>query len=112
MNRILAALLLLLAAASQASIDQCLLPDVPGLPDGATADLSTMVAGQQAVKAYLSDAEAYLDCLITQAAADTEAETDALRQGRIAAHDAAVEAMETLAEAFNEEIREYKAQGG
>ncbi|MEM0954675.1 MAG: hypothetical protein AAGI24_11100 [Pseudomonadota bacterium] len=105
------AALMLLTTAAQASVDSCLLPDTPGLPDGATANLSTMVAGQQAVKAYMAEAEAYLDCLIAQESAAAASETEELRLVRLQAHDSAVEAMETLAEAFNAEIREYKAQG-
>jgi hypothetical protein len=94
---------------SSLAIAECERPTAPELPDGATADMPTMVEGQKAVKVYVAGTEAYLDCLVAQAAeAGGEADPDA-ELARIDKHNAAVDEMDAVAAKFNEEIREYKA---
>lgn len=101
---------ILLLATSTAFAD-CSRPTAPELPDGATSDLETMVAGQKAVKAYVAETEAYLDCLTAEGEAAVEEETAEEQLARVEQHNAAVDEMEAVATAFNEEIREYKAKG-
>lgn len=101
---------MLLLAANLAFAD-CTRPTAPELPDGATSDLETMVAGQQAVKAYVAETEAYLDCLTAEGEAAVEEETPEEQLVRIEEHNSAVDEMEAVASEFNEEIREYKAKG-
>ncbi len=88
----------------------CDRPTVPQLPDGGSSDLETMVEGQKAVKAYVAETEAYLDCLNEQSAAAAEDETPEQQLARIELHNEAVGDMEAVAAAFNEEIREYRAK--
>lgn len=102
---------------------ECLEPEAPELPNGKTASMDAMLAGQKAVKAFQDLNLAYRDCLeneVSEAKAtmeeaaeegDKEAATAALAQ-----HDAAIEAFndavadeEALAGQFNTEIREFKA---
>ncbi len=107
MKCVLASALLL---TSSLSIAECSRPTAPELPDGATADMPTMADGQSAVKAYVVGAEAYLDCLVAQGEeAGGEADPDA-ELARIEKHNATVDEMDTVADKFNEEIREYKAR--
>ena len=95
---------------SSLSIAECSRPTAPELPDGATADMPTMVEGQKAVKAYVAGTEAYLDCLTAEEGeAGGEADPDA-ELARVGMHNAAVDEMDAVAAKFNEEIREYKAK--
>ncbi len=95
----------------QAAHADCVMPEQPELPDGAVVDLAAMVSAQQSVKAYLTDAEGFLDCLLEQEAAAADLEATPEAQAAITeAYDAAVVAMKTLGDAFNEEIRKYKSR--
>lgn len=107
--KLIATFALLLTA--NLALAECSRPTAPELPDGAVSDLETMVAGQKAVKAYVTETEAYLDCLTAEGEAAVDAETPEQQLARIERHNSAVDEMEAVAEAFNEEIREYKAQG-
>ncbi|MDJ0877421.1 MAG: hypothetical protein QNI86_02360 [Halieaceae bacterium] len=102
---------LLFLLATNLAFAECDRPIPPQLPDGASADLETMVEGQKAVKAYVAATEAYLDCLNEEGAAAADEETPEEQLARIELHNKAVDDMEALAAAFNEEIREYKAKG-
>jgi len=103
-------LILGLMLASSLALAECDRPTAPALPDGETADLQTMVDGQKAVKSYVAEAEAYLDCINAETAAAGEGANPDEQLARIEKHNAVVDEMETVAAAFNEEIREYKAQ--
>ncbi len=105
-----AALLLASLLLSALVSAECMLPAAPALPDGGSAELQAMVAAQQAVKAYVSEAEVYLDCMVAEgeiAGADATPEDVAARTDL---YNSAVDQMEMVAEKFNEEIREYKAK--
>jgi methionine synthase II (cobalamin-independent) len=108
--------LLALALGSPAAFaGDCSAPESPQLPDGATATMDDMLAGQQAVKAFQAANLEYMQCL-EPALADAEA---ALKDGDDSAketyqqiqetYNAAVSAEEAVAGQFNTEIREYKA---
>lgn len=71
----------------------CEPPAEPPLPDPATAVTPQMVKAMNDVKAYLSDAEAYLACA---------------RSGR--RKDAMITRMNELADEFNAIVRSYKAR--
>jgi hypothetical protein len=105
MNRMLTVLLLLGASTAFA---ECIRPTAPTLPDGEVAELEAMVAGQKAVKAYVAETEAYLDCLNAEDAAGGDAEPAEAKMARIDEHNSAVDEMESVATTFNEEIKEYK----
>ena len=95
---------------SSIAMAECVKPDAPELPDGGTADMQAMVAGQKAVKTYVSGTDAYLACIAGEGQeAGAEANPDAEME-RVDMHNAAVDEMEAVAAKFNEEIREYKAQ--
>ncbi len=96
--------------ASNLVLAECARPQAPQLPDGGTSDLETMVEGQKAVKAYVAETEAYLDCLNEEGAAVADEETPEQQHARVELHNQAVDDMDAVADAFNEEIREYKAK--
>lgn len=110
----------LAAGASAPAAGDCEQPEMPTMPDGATATLEQMLEGQKSVKAFQSANMDYMQCLeaafeaAAAAAQDAEAgdAKKAAEQEHSAAIDrynAAVSAEEEVAGAFNVELREYRA---
>jgi hypothetical protein len=99
--------------------EDCVAPDAPQIPDGATSTMEQMLAGQKAVKAFQAANIAYMGCLESGLSAAEAALKDAAEDDQPAAktkYDSAVEAYnsavskeEEVAGQFNTEIREYKA---
>ena len=87
----------------------CPYPAAVDVPNGSSASEDEMLSGQKRVKAYMAEMEDYLKCLDDEAVALGDAVTDEQRQLHVDRHNAAVEAMEQVANAFNEQIRAYKA---
>lgn len=95
----------------------CDYPERVPIPNGSTATKEEMVAGSQGVKKFMADMEEYLACIDdedkqTRAAID---EPDAIVTAQrdemlVKKHNAAVDDMEKVAAAFNEEVRVYKAR--
>ncbi len=81
------------------------------IPDGATATAAQMSEARQAVTAYIAAMEGFLDCLGREIDAMEEPTVEA-RQMRNLRHNAAVGAMEDVAERFNVQVRKYKARTG
>jgi hypothetical protein len=97
----------------------CAYPAAPEkVPDGATATLEDMLAGQKAVKAYQQAINDYTACI------DKELEDKIAKAGdklkpeqktdmmRIEAqkHNAAVDQAQAVADRFNEQVKVYKAR--
>lgn len=106
-----------LALSSAASFaGDCTMPTAPTLPDGSTATLEEMLAGQTAVKAYQAANTEFRTCLEPEvAAAQTAAAGDSPGPELLAAlqalndqYNASVSEEEKVAEQFNAELREYK----
>jgi len=103
------------ASASLAA--DCTAPDMPNVPDGASANMEAMLAGQKAVKAFQAANLEYMSCLdpiIAEAAEAAKAEgasDEALETVKEleAKYNAAVSNEEEVAGAFNTAIRAYKA---
>jgi len=92
----------------------CEYPERTEVPDGNTATKEEMVAGQRSVKSYMAAMETYLSCIETaeqETIAGGDLDEDA-KQQRIAMfnkkYNAAVEAMNLIAEQFNAQVRAYK----
>ncbi|NNC76424.1 MAG: hypothetical protein HKN77_00595 [Woeseiaceae bacterium] len=92
----------------------CDYPHRVDVPDGTTASKDEMIAGQRAIKSYMSAMDEYLSC-IEAAEQETIAadEADASdKQQRIEMYNkkynAAVDEMNLLAEQFNVQVRAYK----
>ncbi|WP_170287475.1 hypothetical protein [Halioglobus maricola] len=108
------ALALALGSTSALAAD-CEAPAAPELPDGASASMEEMLAGQKSVKAFQAANLAYMQCLeptiaAAQAKLDEGAEgaADMLKAAE-ETYNAAVSAEEAVAGQFNTEVREYKA---
>ena len=115
----LAALALALGSSAGMAGD-CSGPQPPSLPDGATASMEEMLAGQKAVKEYQAANLEYMGCLEKEftaaetAALNSSSEEDkeaaqATYQKAVDAYNAAVSKEEEVAGQFNTELREYKA---
>ena len=112
-------LLAVLALGSSMAMAECVQPESPTLPDGSSATMDDMIAGQQAVKAFQAANLEYMGCLETQftaakktieegKASDAEA-LKAAYEKDVEAYNEAVSAEEALAGQFNTEIREFRA---
>ncbi len=107
-----------LAMSSASALAQdCTAPELPTLPDGASASYEDMIAGQGAVKEFQAANLEYMNCLepmISEAetTAQGESATDADKAKAKElndAYNAAVSQEEELAGKFNTAIRAYKA---
>ena len=97
----------------------CPYPQAPAkLPDGATATLEEMLAGQKAVQEYSKAINDYNACIdkalddqIAQAGDKLKPEQKADMQ-RVEAqkHNAAVDQLQSIADRFNEQVKIFKAK--
>ena len=87
----------------------CDYPEKVSVPNGSTASEQEMLDGQRAVKTYMAAMDKYLSCIDAETDAKDEETTDEQRAILISKHNAAVDEMEQIAQAFNEEVRAFKA---
>lgn len=119
MNLINVTALSLILGSSMASAADCVNPDAPTIPDGASSTLDQMIAGQKGVKAFQASNIEYMSCVEARikAAETTVAEAKGEEKETIQkaldesldAYNQAVSAEEAVAGGFNSAIREYKA---
>lgn len=119
MNLINATALSLILGSSMASAADCVNPDAPGIPDGASSTMDQMIAGQKAVKSFQTSNIEYMACLGARIetaearAVESEGAENKANQKLITdtsdAYNQAVSAEESVAGAFNSAIRDYKA---
>jgi hypothetical protein len=111
----LAALLL----SSTVAMADCTQPEAPAMPEGATATMEDMIAGQTAVKTFQAANIEYMNCLeeaFTAAEAEAKEGSDEEKaaatevyQKAVNEYNAAVSKEEEVAGSFNASIREFKA---
>ncbi|MCF7981945.1 MAG: hypothetical protein K9K86_08165 [Pseudomonadales bacterium] len=111
MKKILAPVTFALCAfcASYTFAESCSEPSDVQLPDGASATTDEMVAGQQAVKKYIADGEAFLGCMEEAEEANADSLSDEVKKANVERYNAVVDKMQVLAQNFNEQIKAYKA---
>ena len=96
-------------AASGGVFAACDNPPVASVPDGATATMDQLLQAQADVKTYVAAMETYLACLTEEletAGDDAPAEFKSLMTTR---YNTAVSEMEAVAQAFNDQVRAYRA---
>jgi len=112
-------LALTLATAAASAYADCPYPQAPSkLPDGASATLEEMVAGQKEVGAYqkaINDYNACIDKELDEAIAkggDKLKPEQKQEMQRVEAqkHNAAVDQLQAVADRFNEQVKVYKAR--
>ena len=82
------------------------------IPNGATATMENMVAGQSNFKSYNADMETYLACLdseLSKASKDLDNYLD-IQDFSDSKYNAAVDELGEAANQWNEAVRAYKAQ--
>ena len=107
------AALALAALVSGPASGACAYPPAEKVPDGKSAGQAEMNAAQQRMQGYMEKMQQYLDCLEQEEAAlPDDQRTAETRSLTVKRYNAAVEAMESLAAQFNEQVRAYRAAGG
>ena len=96
--------------ATELDTSACVFPDTPEVPDGETASEADMASGSAAVRAYVGDTQAGLDCLSAAEEAMGEEITDEQRAKIVETYNTGVDEMTAVVERFNEQIRIYKAR--
>ncbi len=115
-----ALLTIALAAAIAAPVyADCTYPPAPTkIPDGATATLEEMVAGQKAVGEYQKAINDYTACIDKELDAAIAKGGDKLKpedkkkmqQVEAQKHNAAIDQLQAVADRFNEQVKVYKAR--
>lgn len=91
------------------ALADCSLSKAPAVPDGRAATAEQMAAAQEAVQRYSADVENYLVCLEAEEKRAADTDTDEARTARAARWNAAVDTLKATADAFNAELRLFKA---
>ena len=114
--------LLALAAAgllATPAFADCVYPAAPtNLPDGRTATLEQMVAGQKTVQEYDKVIKEYVDCIDHELEASIAKAGDSLKpqqktdMQKVEAqkHNAAIDQLQSVADRFNEQVKVFKAR--
>lgn len=116
MNYIKLALISLTLGSAVSIADDCTAPATPTMPDGATATMEQMLAGQKAVKEYQAANTNYRACLdplvnAAQVAAAGDSPGPELTNALSQLNDdynASVSSEEAVADGFNAALRAYK----
>lgn len=87
----------------------CETPAMVEVPDGATATTEQMVQAREAVTEYVAAMEEYLVCVDEEMQVAGDDAPEEFKSLMIQRYNAAVSEMETVAAAFNEELREFRA---
>ena len=90
----------------------------PKLPDGASATLDEMLAGQKMVKEYDTAIKAYVDCIDKELDQKISSAGDKLKPEQKAdmqkveaqKHNAAIDQLQGVADRFNEQVKVFKAR--
>jgi hypothetical protein len=95
----------------------CDYPSKVTIPNGSTASQEEMIEGQRGVKKYVSDMEAYLECIVEEEKAaraaieELKPEDEQQREDLLTKkYNAAVDEMEQVAAKFNVEVQTFKAR--
>lgn len=125
--KMMATMLILATFAGGAAYADCVYPKAPTkIPDGSTATLQQMLAGETLLKAYNAEIKAYTDCLKLEhdtavAKSDPGKMTSAQKKAFAARkaeldtiyvqkNDAAVDEATKVTNRFNEQVRIFKAE--
>jgi hypothetical protein len=97
----------------------CTYPAAPTkLPDGASATLEEMIAGQKTVRDYDKAIKEYVDCIdkevdqkIAQGGDKLKPEQKAdMQKVEAQKHNAAIDQLQSVADRFNEQVKVFKAK--
>ena len=89
---------------------KCHIPEKPGMPNGRAATEQEIIEVQKKVKAYINKGEQYLQCIAALEQEWGENVTPEQKQGIVTLHNGMVDAMGSVASAFNSTVRAYKGK--
>ncbi len=107
----LAAAAVLMAGAAQAAeleISRCEFPEPPAVPDGSRASQAEMGEAGTAVRAYVSQVQSALECLAEAESALGDEVTEEQQAVLVETYNSGVDAMNGVAESYNEQVRAFK----
>jgi hypothetical protein len=117
--KVLLAIAFTAALAVGTAYAECPYPAAPAnLPDGRTATMEEMVAGQKSVKEYDAAIKTYVDCIDKELDESVAKAGDQLKpqqksdMQKVEAqkHNAAIDQLQSVVDRFNEQIKIYKAK--
>ena len=89
-------------------VDHCLPPELPVIPDARMATMDEMVAGQTAVRAFMSASNDHLECLSEVIDSPNLAKEE--RAFLTSVHNRAIDMMEAVAGDFNDQVKLIRAR--
>jgi hypothetical protein len=101
--------LAVLATCTVAAASACENPAMIPIPDGKNATKEQLLAAQAQVKGYMAAMTDYLACIDGEAAAKGEDAPEQFKAMMVTRHNTAVTEMETVAAAFNDQVKAFKA---
>lgn len=119
MKSLLAAVAIAATVLAPAAYADCSYPPAPNhLPDGNTATLAQMLAGQKAVQSYNQEMNAYLSCIKLERDSRVAAAGDKLTKQQkqemeailAQKNNAAVDQLHAVADQFNAQVKIFKAR--
>ena len=119
MKSLLAAVAIAATALAPAAYADCSYPQAPSnIPDGSTATMAEMLAGQKAVQSYNEQMTAYLSCIklerdsrVAQAGDKLTKQQKAEMEAILAQkNNAAVDQLHAVADQFNAQVKIFKAR--
>ncbi len=117
--KVLAAIAFTAALSAGTAYADCPYPPAPtNLPDGRTATLDDMLAGQKTVKEYQKAIDDYVACIDKELDAQIAKGGDSLKPQQKAdlqhveaqKHNAAIDQEQAVADRFNEQVKVFKAR--
>lgn len=110
MEQVIRSVVVVLATLGASAALACDYPGEAGfvVPNGATASKDEMIATQGKVKSYVKKVEDYLACLDAKQESGGDQITEEQQAIYSLRYNAAVEAMEDVADQFNAALGEYK----
>lgn len=117
--KVLRAIAVTAALSAGTAYAECPYPPAPSnLPDGRTATLEEMVAGQKLVKEYDAAIKSYVDCIdkelddsIAKAGDQLKPQQKAdMQKVEAQKHNAAIDQLQSVADRFNEQVKAFKAK--
>ena len=101
--------LAVLATCCAFAASACETPAMIPIPDGKSATMEQLLAAQAQVKTYMAAMNDYLACIDNEAEAKGEDAPEQFKALMVTRHNTAVTEMETVAAAFNDQVKAYKA---
>lgn len=103
-------LMLVALTALQSARAGCTYPPEVDVPDGSTATEAQMREANKAVKDYMAAVDSYLACLDDEEKALGDEVTDEAKKIHAERHNAAVDALNAVADRYNEQVRIFKSK--